>query len=395
MLARYVGEIEERQTFIDGLVEAAENEQRDLNEQEMELVTRARDRIEVVNRNMGPLEEARRISTESTERVAALARFMHERDDLPKMVEYRSAGAYVLDYWRAGLGADDAIHRLDLYNRAAAHQTTADNPGLLPEQIMGPLISFVDDARPLVTALGPRQLPSGSWSRPIVTQHTNVALQASGEKTELVSQKMTIAKLPVTAGTFGGYVNVSRQDIDWTQPAIMDLVINDLASVYAQKTEAALAAVIDASTTAGPTLPASPDGADVAAAIWAAAGTAYSAMKGAGRLVLAVSPDMLGLVGPLFAPINPTNAQSSGFSAGGFGSGAMGAISGIAVIMSPALDAGTMIVFSTAAVEVYEDRIGSLQVVEPSVLGVQVAYAGYFASLVVEDAGIIEIDATP
>ena len=38
-----------------------------------------------------------------------------------------------------------------------------------------------------------------------------------------------------------------------------------------------------------------------------------------------------------------------------------------------------MLVLSTAAAEVYEDRIGALQVVEPSVLGVQVAYAGYFA----------------
>ena len=38
----------------------------------------------------------------------------------------------------------------------------------------------------------------------------------------------------------------------------------------------------------------------------------------------------------------------------------------------------------------YEDRIGSLQVVEPSVLGVQVAYAGYFTWLVVETTGLAE-----
>ena len=54
-----------------------------------------------------------------------------------------------------------------------------------------------------------------------------------------------------------------------------------------------------------------------------------------------------------------------------------------------------MIVLNTAAVEVYEDRIGSLQVVEPSVLGVQVAYAGYFADLIIEPDGIVEITATP
>jgi hypothetical protein len=68
--------------------------------------------------------------------------------------------------WRAGLGNTDARERLELFNRAAAHQTTGDNPGLLPEQILGPVVNFVDNARPLINALGPRQLPSGSWSRP-------------------------------------------------------------------------------------------------------------------------------------------------------------------------------------------------------------------------------------
>jgi len=395
MLARYVGEIEERQTFIDGLVEAAENEQRDLNEQEMELVTRARDRIQVVNRNMAPLEDSRRIASESSERIASLARFMTGRNEGPATIEYRSAGAYVLDYWRAGLGVEDAQHRLELFHRAAAHQTTGDNPGLLPESILGPVVNFVDESRPLVNAIGPRDLPGGSWSRPIVTQHTNVAAQTLGEKTELVSRKMLISKLPVAAVTYGGYVNVSRQDIDWSQPQIMDIVIGDLAGYYAQVTEDAAGDAFAGAATSGPVLPATPTSADVAAALWEAAGAAYAATKGQGRLILAVASDMLGLVGPLFAPINPQNAQSSGFSAGAFGSGAMGAISGILVVMSPQLAAGTMLVISTAAVEVYEDRIGSLSVVEPSVLGVQVAYAGYFAPLVIEDAGIIEITQTP
>jgi hypothetical protein len=49
-------------------------------------------------------------------------------------------------------------------------------------------------------------------------------------------------------------------------------------------------------------------------------------------------------------------------------------------------------VFSTAAIEVWEQRIGSLQVVEPSVLGVQVAYAGYFATLIVNDDAIVPLD---
>ena len=37
MLARYVGEIEDRQQFIDGLVEAAQNEKRDLKPEELDV----------------------------------------------------------------------------------------------------------------------------------------------------------------------------------------------------------------------------------------------------------------------------------------------------------------------------------------------------------------------
>jgi hypothetical protein len=207
---------------------------------------------------------------------------------------------------------------------------------------------------------------------------------------------MTISKQTVTAATYGGYVNVSRQDIDWSTPSIMDTVINDLASVYAQKTEAALAAAIVA---AAPTTETIPTGAatvaQLNAALWEAAGLIFTATAGQGRLAMFVSADMLGLWAPLFAPVNPTNAISQGFSAADFSTGAMGQISGIPVYMSAGLAAGSTIVLSSAAAEVYEDRIGSLQVVEPSVLGVQVAYAGYFTWLVVETTGLAKIIKTP
>src|SRR5262245_21287545 len=91
MLARYVAEIEEKQQLIDSIVEAAENEKepRDLSQHEMELVTRARDRIRDVNDLMQPLEESRRISGDSAKRIAELAKFMSKKDDQPRDVEYR------------------------------------------------------------------------------------------------------------------------------------------------------------------------------------------------------------------------------------------------------------------------------------------------------------------
>ncbi len=394
MLARYVAEIEERQQFIDGVVESAKGG--DLTDQQLELVNETRARIEKVNGMMKPLEDARAISGDSAKRIAQIAAYMDGGPPKPTEVEYRSAGAYVNDYWKASLGAQDAEERLSIYNRAASHQTTADNPGLLPTPIVQPVVNFIDLARPIVTWLGPRQIPSNQWTRPKVTQHTSVAQQPVGEKNELVSQKMTITKTAVNANTYGGYVNVSRQDIDWSSPQIMDIVIGDLAANFGSVTEAALGAALVAGATTGTTIPTgAPTAAALTAALWDAASKVYTATKGQGRLGFFVSPDMLALWGGLFAPVNPQTAQSAGFEAANFGSGLMGAISGIPVYMSAGLAAGSNIVLSSAAAEVYEDRIGALQVVEPSVLGVQVAYAGYFAWWLAEATGVIKIIKTP
>jgi hypothetical protein len=59
--------------------------------------------------------------------------------------------------------------------------------------------------------------------------------------------------------------------------------------------------------------------------------------------------------------------------------------------MSAGLSAGTSFVFSTAAIEAFEQRVGTLQATEPSVMGVQVAYAGYFTALTIEDDGIVPL----
>jgi HK97 family phage major capsid protein len=391
MLSSYMTEIEERKQFIDGLVESANG--KDLSDEQLELVSRAKDRIASLNRQMEPIEEARRISSDSQERLERISQVMNQKP--PQAVEYRSAGDYALDLWRGGFGDRDARSRLEIYNRAASHQTTADNPGLIPTPILGPVVDFIDSNRPLVSALGPRQLPGQNWVRPKVTVHTSVALQ-SAEKAELVSQKMTIAKLTATAATYGGYVNVSRQDIDFTQPGVMDVVITDLAGQYAIQTEAAAATAFAAAATAGSTLPTGANTADqVSQALWAAAAALYTATKGVGTVFAVIPPGLLAQWGPMFPPVNPFNQQSPGFNAGNFSSGLMGQIASIPIYVSPAIATNTGLVLSSAAAEVYEDRIGSLQVVEPSVLGVQVAYAGYFTPLVIEPTGIIKITKTP
>jgi len=402
MIARLEKEIEERDAFIQGVIGAAQDQERDLTANEKELTAEARKRIEACTEQLETLYEARERTMKARERAAAvqreLSRRRNEVDHGP--IEYRSAGQYALDLWQSSLGNREAAERLEIFHRAADHQKTSDNAGVVPDPIVGNVLNFIDAARPIVSFLGPMNLPSATWHRPKVTQHTAVAAQgaagaAADEKSELVSQKMTITRLTANAVTYGGYVNISRQNIDFSSPQVLDLVINDLAAQYAIETEAATAALLATTSTPAVGYGATPTEETVKKALWEAAATAYSAMRGQGRLVLAVAPDRLSVFGSLFGDyINPQNAASPGFTASTFGQGVMGAISGIPVVMSSGLGSGEAFLFSSAAVEVFEQRVGALQVVEPSVLGVQVAYAGYFTPLMIEDGGVIPLTAT-
>jgi HK97 family phage major capsid protein len=396
MIARLESEVEERSTTIEGIVSGAEEAARDLNPAEMEMIAGMRERITALASQLNPLRETSRLSIESRRRIQEVDQELGgaRRRAGTGPVEYRSAGAYIADMYYGNLGDHEALSRLEVFNRAAAHQTTADNPGLLPEQVVSPLVNFIEVARPIVGTLGPTDLGNGAWSYARVTQHTQVGKQA-GEKTELASRKMLITKTPLGADTFGGYVNVSKQDIQRTSPAILDMVINDLAQQYAIETEEEAADVLWLGGTSGPILPAAPTPEDINAAVWGAAGSVFAATKGQGQTVMVVAPDMLGVIGPLFPTVNPSNAFSTGFGGPNLAQGVVGSISGLTVMMSAGLDPGQILVYSTAAAKAFEYKYGNLQVVEPSVWGVQVGYAGDFDCVIIEPAGVIKITKTP
>lgn len=399
MIRRLQKELEERNSAAQAIISNAQSSERDLNEPEKETLGGLRTRMAQINEQLTELESTSDLAGQVNNRLKQVDQAITTaRRTGQSVVEYRTAGAWISDFCAAQTGNREARERMETFYRVADHQLTSDNLGVIPDPVVGPLINWIDAARPLVNIIGPQALPSGSFHRPRVTQHTEVARQTDGgsaevtEKVELASQKMLISRLPVEASTYGGYVNVSRQNIDWSSPNIMDIIVNDLAAQYAITTEEATADALATTGTSAVEYPLTPTGDELAAAIWTAMGTVYSVTRGQGRPVLAIAPDRLGAFGPLFAPYGPTNLQGTGFSAANFGQGVAGSISGVPVVVSAALDSGEAFLFSTAAIEVWEQRVGSLQVVEPSVLGVQVAYAGYFATLIVNDDAIVPLD---
>lgn len=398
LIRRLEGEIEERNGLIQGLAQDAQAANRDLSDSELEQITRAQSRISELAGQLNPLREASRVAIESRQRTALISQELEQlrgRQPTPGMqIEYRSAGAYVADLYLARMGDHDANDRLESFHRAAAHQTTADNPGLLPERIVEPVITVVDDARPVISAIGPTNLGQGSWAYARVTQHTQVGVQ-SAEKSELPSRKMIVTKTPITAPTYGGYVNVSKQDIRRTSPQILDMVIADLAGQYAIETEDDACDDIVAAATAGTvTIPATPTAYNVAQAVWGAVGQSAALLRAANipatGPILFAAPNRMALLGPLYPSVNPQNQYSSGLNMDGQ-PGVQGNLQNLQLVMSPGFADGTLVFAFRSAIRCYEDRYGALQVNEPSVWGVQVGYAGDFETVILNTGGVIAI----
>ena len=264
---------------------------RDLVDAERSLLEATRQRIAELDAQIGPLEDLETII--AAHRLSDPGRPQPERtpagpprraDGGDRAPEYSSAGAFVVDYLRArGImdrgTPDPAAAQRVAQVRVVANQVTGDTPGILPTPIIGPVVNLIDANRPLISSLGGAKamgFAGATFTRPKITQHTQVGPQAA-EKTELPSRKMTITPIPFTKGTYGGTVDISRQDIDWTSPSAWDILIKDLADVYAIQTETAAASLFKTSSTAPPVVVEGDTLAEWADALYVAAAQSYRA----------------------------------------------------------------------------------------------------------------------
>jgi hypothetical protein len=408
MLQRLINQQGEAVTFVDELLDQAQREGRDLVRAELDNVAAHRARIDELEEQITPLREYdERRNRAAQNQNNALAR----RDGTPPITGsapgapaasiYRTVGQFLSDLVRSRdeqvapalrQAAAERIAR----QRAVDNQTTVDTPGLLPVPVVGTLLNYVDASRPLITSLGPIDMsgiPGKTFNRPKVTQQPLVGKQAA-EKTQVASRKMIIGDVPMAKETHAGVVDISRQDIDWTSPTAWDILIQGLMDAYAIDTETTVAAAFAAAVTQSHEA-ATMDLAGLAAAMYLAAADVYAGVKVLPDRIW-LSLDMWATFGPIvdvlgrltFGPTGGPGGQSSITSFNGN-------MLDVPRIVVPALPTGTMIVGSTRAYEFYEQRIGILSAVEPSLLGVEVAYGGYIAFGAVEPLGLSKVTAPP
>jgi hypothetical protein len=313
----------------------------------------------------------------------------------------------VVDYLRAagimnrGQPDPEAMARVHQM-RVVADQKTTDTAGILPTPIIGPVVNLIDANRPLISSLGGAKamagIPGTTFSRPKITQHVTVGLQTAGagEKTQLPSQKMAITPVNFAKATYGGTVDISRQDIDWTSPGAWDILIQDLANVYSVQTETAVAAGFKAASTATPVVVATNDLKGWVLALYTAAMHSYQASFMMPNRIWC-SLDVWAALGSLVDVARVVLPQNTTNEMGAPGTSElmsfMGDLLGVPRIVVPTFVAGTCFVGNNSLFEVYEEVIGLLSVIEPSILGVQVAYGGYVAFGTLSATGIVGLTA--
>jgi HK97 family phage major capsid protein len=388
-LDRLHAQYDEIKSGIDTLVDRAADENRDVTDAEQTQVDRDQTRMTELERSIehyeqieqsagkvGKLRERAgagtftpRTSTTRTEPVYDVAR------------EFPTAGHYAQTVHRAQMLKDPtAVAALaalrDHLDRATTtqHQTTADNPGIIPRPILGPVISELDGSRPFVSSIVGRPLPAGSFDRPTITQHVAIGIQAA-EKDRTESQKMLIGKLPVAASTYAGHVNISRQDVKWSNPQILSIIYQDFADVYAEETDADAAVQFWASVTNTTALTALTGEALYSAIYGAAAATIGPGKGNALPDTLWVASDVWGGLGglmtPMGAPMFPSLSPDS----------TAGNAMGLKIVVDGNFPLGEFVLGPSRYAEWYEDLDGLMQVGEPDVLGQLVGYAGYGAFL--------------
>jgi HK97 family phage prohead protease len=282
---------------------------------------------------------------------------------------------------------------------AAGDIVTGDTPGLLNLNVLGPLFQDLNFVRPVVTAFGARAMPaspSRQFIRPTITTHTSAAVQTN-QLDAVSATTMVIASNTVTKATVAGQVTLSQQDIDFTDPAALQLVLNDLAGEVMIKTDDIAAdALVAGKTASGST--------------WTVAATDPSSLieslYDAAREIaedsnyfpthLCVSPDVWQKLGQ---QLDADKRPVFGYNTNGLiGTNSVGLVSGLQytsmnvlgleVVVDNNFAAGTMLVVYAPGFEIYESGATLQSFENPSTLGRNLSIHQYFATFVAKSSFI-------
>ncbi len=303
-----------------------------------------------------------------------------------------SAGEWLSAQMQGGSIAAEFNARL---RAAAPNVVTSDLDGILPLPIVTPIYNNFRGLRPVIDAVGVRQLPQGGkvFIRPVVG--TNTSMAVATENTTIQAGTFVVNDVQITKGIYGGYVEVSEASLDWTQPEVLNAMLDDMGRVYANTVDNVAADALEAGTTNTNNFTA----ADIAkpevwvAWVYQAASDILTGSNGNLPSTLFLAPNRWASLGnlsddtgrPLFPNIGPMNALGQlapGDSAGN--------AFGLQVVVDRNLPSGTMIIGDPTGFECWEQMKGAVSLEQPSTLSRQIAFRGYFAAKMIDDTKFIK-----
>lgn len=273
---------------------------------------------------------------------------------------------------------------------AAPNITTADTPGILPEIITGSVYDGLNPIRPFVTAIGTRAMPQSgaTFRRPKITVRPVVTQQPTGQLNTLDPSTVTVANNDISKLTFGTYVTMSEQDLDWSDPASINIVLNQLAIAYGQATDNYAVDTCHAAISQTASVADTADPADWIAAIYDGA-RQISASSNYLPTHMVVTPGTWAALGalvdstgrPVFPQIGAMNAPGE-LSAASWNGNPLGLV----LVVDKNAPGSFMghAAGPAAGFEFYEQQKGAISVDVPSTLGRTIAYRGYAAAFMAD-----------
>jgi hypothetical protein len=381
MVDKLVQERAETLTKIDGVKTYALDKSRDLSAEELESIKTYSARVRTIDDQLEVVTANVLMSDAIADRIAQASPGSSVSGH-----EYRSAGELLWDVIH-NRDKDAGARLATVQRRAAQHMGTKASEtvataggfgGLIVSPVTGPIIDLRPKGRPWLSLVGVRPAPgSMTFMRPRIVDpnfETGVADQAL-QKQELASQKFDVVADPLQLKTLGGYLNLSRQAEEFI-PSSLDIVVNQLLNRLASKTEGALYTEVN-KTASEITLAANAPADDVRQAIFDAAALVFD-QTGSLPEWIAMGPEGWARLGgltdlalrPLFPFSNAVNAMGTS-SPGTFEIAGLG----LTGVVTPAIPNGDFFVGNELGVEAYEYRYPTLEAIEPSLLGRQIAVA--------------------
>jgi hypothetical protein len=298
-----------------------------------------------------------------------------------------SAAEYISKFLQGGSEWAEFDARL---RAAAPDVTTTSNDGVLPKVFVEPVYNSLRGIRPVIDAIGTKAMPQAGkiFIRPEVTTHTTIGA-SNGENVALDAGQFIVSENQVTKGVYGGYVKVSEEVMDWSQPEIVQLIIDDMSREYAKQTDnvAADNLVTGASTTTNFTVADIADPKEWARWMYTAAegilqNTQYlpshlflsaNMWRALGLLSDASDRPLFPQAGPMnaFGAMNPAGTQASAF--------------GFTVVVDANFANDTVIIGVPDGYEIFEQQKGAISAeANDGSLSRTIAFRGYLATLMIE-----------